>query len=70
MSNVSTPMEIACPGIPVEPEDPDAYSESEPYSELLLETLEAADRVAETPVDVHSSTTADGLFAELLENWQ
>ena len=70
MSSISTPAEIVAAETLTAAEDPDLFPESEPYSELLLETLEAAERVAEEPVDVHSSMSADSLFTDLLENWQ
>ena len=70
MSSISTLAEIVVTQS-VEPDDTAGnYPGTEPYRELLLETMEAADVAAEQPVDVHSSESADTLFGDLLDNWQ
>lgn len=68
--SISTPAEITFSTPQTDLEDPDQYSDEEPYSELLLETLEAAERIEGSPMDVRSSESANSLFADLLDNWQ
>lgn len=71
MTSISAPAEItlACPE--TRPEDPGMYPENEPYSELLLETMEAAEQLEGSAVeDVHSNEAAQRLFTDLLDNWQ
>lgn len=70
MSSISTLAEIVFTGPPDMPAGPDAYPASEPYSELLHETLKAAEGTAAGPVDACSTESADQLFEELLDNWQ
>ena len=70
MSSISTLAEIVVTP-PAEPDDTaGGFPGTEPYSELLLETLEAADIAAGESVDVRSSESANTLFGNLLDNWQ